>query len=167
MPPLLFLVSPRALFKWNQDAPSQRKAAVPCDLHHTHDIHHLPTQGHAHIVMASQRDRGKAYMEEADKVPLLACKASFLVPRPDQTINPFYDARTQALKRFALFSSSQKYEDASEAYTKAGNCFKVAKAWAEGGGAFTKASELHVKLGSTYDAANAAQEAGQMEEKSG
>ncbi|EWM30136.1 alpha-soluble nsf attachment protein [Nannochloropsis gaditana] len=81
--------------------------------------------------MASQRDRGKAHMEEADK----------------------------ALKRFALFSSSQKYEDASEAYTKAGNCFKVAKAWAEGGGAFTKASELHVKLGSTYDAANAAQEA--------
>jgi len=37
----------------------------------------------------------------------------------------------------------------------------VAKAWAEGGEAFTKASELHVKLGSTYDAANAAQEAGE------
>ena len=36
---------------------------------------------------------------------------------------------------------------------------QVAKAWAEAGDAFTKAVELHVKLGSTYDAANAAQEA--------
>ncbi|GAB5030318.1 soluble nsf attachment protein alpha isoform [Nannochloropsis oceanica] len=82
-------------------------------------------------MMGDQRGRGKAYMEEADK----------------------------ALKRFALFNANQKFEDASEAYTKAGNCFKVAKAWAEGGEAFTRASELHVKLGSTYDAANAAQEA--------
>lgn len=31
----------------------------------------------------------------------------------------------QALKRFALFSQSQKFEDAVEAYTKAGNCFKA------------------------------------------
>lgn len=31
----------------------------------------------------------------------------------------------QALKRFALFNQNQKYEDAVEAYGKAGNCFKV------------------------------------------
>ncbi len=31
----------------------------------------------------------------------------------------------QALKRFALFSQNQKFEDAVEAYTKAGNCFKA------------------------------------------
>ncbi len=35
----------------------------------------------------------------------------------------------------------------------------MAKAWPEAGDAFSKAVELHVKLGSTYDAANAAQEA--------
>lgn len=35
----------------------------------------------------------------------------------------------------------------------------MAKAWPEAGEAFSKAVELHVKLGSTYDAANAAQEA--------
>ena len=33
--------------------------------------------------------------------------------------------KLQALKRFALFNQNQKYEDAVEAYGKAGNCFKV------------------------------------------
>lgn len=36
---------------------------------------------------------------------------------------------------------------------------QVAKAWPEAAEAFSKAVDLHVKLGSTYDAANAAQEA--------
>lgn len=31
----------------------------------------------------------------------------------------------QALKKFSFFNKSQNYEDAQEAYTKAGNCFKV------------------------------------------
>lgn len=35
----------------------------------------------------------------------------------------------------------------------------MAKAWPEAAEAFSKAVDLHVKLGSTYDAANAAQEA--------
>jgi hypothetical protein len=63
----------------------------------------------------SQKGRGEAYVEEADK----------------------------ALKKFTFFSSSQKYEDAAELYTKAGNCFKVSSSWQEGGEAYMKAADLY------------------------
>jgi len=32
---------------------------------------------------------------------------------------------SQALKRFSLFDKTQKFEDAVDNYTKAGNCFKA------------------------------------------
>lgn len=33
----------------------------------------------------------------------------------------------QALKRFSFFDKTQKFEDAVDNYTKAGNCFKVSE----------------------------------------
>lgn len=58
-----------------------------------------------------------------------------------------------ALKRFSLFSSSTKYEDAVDCYLKAANNFKMAKKWQEAGDAYNKCAECHIKLKSTHEAA--------------
>ena len=49
----------------------------------------------------------------------------------------------KALKRTTIFGfgKSQKYEDAAEAFTKAGNAFKLANLWESAGDAFIKAAE--------------------------
>jgi len=63
----------------------------------------------------------------------------------------------QAEKRlksgFSFFGGTQKFEDASELFTKAGNSFKIGKKWDKAGEAFVKAAECHLKLQSKHEAA--------------
>lgn len=54
---------------------------------------------------------------------------------------------------FSFFGGTQKWEDATELYTKAGNSFKITKKWDRAGEAFTKAAECHLKLQSKHEAA--------------
>lgn len=96
--------------------------------------------------MASdQKARGQAYMQEADKVKrtqgivqdsdsqeegrmyvcLFVMRMHPPIPLPNTVLRTSILYIMQALKRFSLFNASQKYEDAVEAYGKAGNCFKV------------------------------------------
>ncbi|KAJ3354701.1 hypothetical protein GGF32_002380 [Allomyces javanicus] len=53
----------------------------------------------------------------------------------------------------SLFSSSNRYEDAEELYTKAANQFKLAKKWKEAGDAFSKAADMQIRLGERDEAA--------------
>lgn len=66
----------------------------------------------------------------------------------------------KTLKKFSLFGSSSKYEDAAELYTNAGNLFKMAKNWQEAGNAFQKTAECHLKLQVQHEAATAYVSAG-------
>ncbi|KAJ7961130.1 Alpha-soluble NSF attachment protein [Quillaja saponaria] len=52
-----------------------------------------------------------------------------------------------------LFGS--KYEDAAELYEKSANSFKLAKSWDRAGSVFIKLSNIHLKLDSKHEAANA------------
>jgi len=58
------------------------------------------------------------------------------------------------LKSFSLFSSSGKWEDASDMYTKAANLYKIDKKWDKAGEAYSKSSECHLKLQSKHEAAS-------------
>ncbi|RAL43649.1 hypothetical protein DM860_017505 [Cuscuta australis] len=62
------------------------------------------------------------------------------------------------LSGWSLFSN--KNEDAADLFDKAANSFKLAKSWAEAGGAYAKLAECHLKLDSKHEAANAYAEAG-------
>ncbi|ORZ13403.1 soluble NSF attachment protein [Lobosporangium transversale] len=53
-----------------------------------------------------------------------------------------------------FFSSTSKYEEAAELYTKAGNIYKMAKRWKESGDTFCKAAEMQLKMGEKDEAAN-------------
>jgi alpha-soluble NSF attachment protein len=68
----------------------------------------------------------------------------------------------KALARTTIFGfgKNQKHEDAAEAYTKAGNAFKLASLWESAGKAYVKAAEQHHVLNSSSDAANQYVEAG-------
>lgn len=68
----------------------------------------------------------------------------------------------KALGRSTLFGfgKSQKYEDAADAFTKAGNQYKLANRWESAGQCFMKASDCHKKLDSENDAVNSISEAG-------
>lgn len=55
----------------------------------------------------------------------------------------FVQTAEAALKRWSLFGGSQKYEDAAEAYQKAGNCFKTAKRWQDAGDNYKQAAANH------------------------
>lgn len=52
-----------------------------------------------------------------------------------------------------LWLKLDKYENAIPLFEKAGNSYKVAKAWTEAGEAFTQASECYQKTEQFYDAA--------------
>jgi alpha-soluble NSF attachment protein len=60
----------------------------------------------------------------------------------------------KALKRFSLFSSTSKFEDAVELYQKAANQYKVAKKWQEAGDAFAQCAGLEIKLKSNHEASS-------------
>lgn len=53
----------------------------------------------------------------------------------------------------SLFGGSSKVEEAVDCYLRAGNLFKMAKKWSQGGQAFCSAAQLHLKAGVRHDAA--------------
>ncbi|KAI1304870.1 hypothetical protein EDD11_005043 [Mortierella claussenii] len=53
-----------------------------------------------------------------------------------------------------FFSSTSKYEEASELYTKAANIYKMAKRWKESGDTFCKAADMQLKMSEKDEAAN-------------
>ncbi|KAF9906655.1 hypothetical protein EC991_000380 [Linnemannia zychae] len=52
------------------------------------------------------------------------------------------------------FFGGNKYEEAAELYTKAGNIFKMAKRWKESGDTFCKAADMQLKMNEKDEAAN-------------
>jgi len=64
------------------------------------------------------------------------------------------------------FGKQQKFEDASAAYTKAGNAYKMSKQWSEAGAAFMKCAECQLGLESNTDICNSYVEAGSCFAKS-
>lgn len=57
------------------------------------------------------------------------------------------------LLKFSFFNKTAKYEEASELFKKAANQYKVAQAWQEAGGAFSRAAECFLPLNQQHDAA--------------
>ena len=57
----------------------------------------------------------------------------------------FMQDATKALNRFSIFSSGTKFEDAADAYEKAGNQYKIAKQWQEAGTAYSKCADMKVR----------------------
>lgn len=74
----------------------------------------------------------------------------------------------KALKRTTLFGfgKSQKYQDAAEAFTKAGIKFKLATLWDSAGAAYTQAAECLLTEGEVYDGTSKLVEAGNCFKKS-
>jgi len=68
----------------------------------------------------------------------------------------------KALKRTIIFGfgKNQKFEDAAESFTKAGNAFKISKQWQEAGSAYLRAAECQLQTESPSDACNSYVEAG-------
>lgn len=68
----------------------------------------------------------------------------------------------KALSRTTIFGfgKQQKYEDASAAFIKAGNAYKLSKDWHSAGDMFIKAAECQKQLDSNGDACNSYVEAG-------
>ena len=68
----------------------------------------------------------------------------------------------KALKRTTIFGfgKTQKYEDAAEAFSKAGNAYKLSNQWESAGNMFMKASECHAQADSASDSLNDLVEAG-------
>ncbi|KAK9804908.1 hypothetical protein WJX72_011368 [[Myrmecia] bisecta] len=67
------------------------------------------------------------------------------------------------LSGFGFFGN--KYEDAAELLERAGNQFKLAKAWMEGGQTFEKLAQVHLKLESKHEAASTYVEAAKCYQK--
>jgi hypothetical protein len=51
--------------------------------------------------------------------------------------------------------AQQKYEDAAEQFSKAANCYKVARQMKEAGDLYVRTAGLHEKLKSAHEAASA------------
>jgi len=66
------------------------------------------------------------------------------------------------MKRTTIFGfgKSQKYEEGAEAFTKAGNAFKITKEWQKAGNAFIRAAECYAQTESPNDVCNSYVEAG-------
>ena len=73
----------------------------------------------------------------------------------------FLSQAEKTLKKFSLFGSGTKYEDAAELYTKAGNCFKVSGDFGSAGDAYCLAAGLYeTKLSSGHEASSSLLDAG-------
>lgn len=59
----------------------------------------------------------------------------------------------KTLKKFSLFSSGTKFEDASDLFEKSGNQFKIAKKWAQAGMAYAKCADMQLKMKDSASAA--------------
>ncbi|KAG0006893.1 hypothetical protein BGZ65_002200 [Modicella reniformis] len=55
---------------------------------------------------------------------------------------------------FSSFSSTSKFEEAAELYTKAANIYKMAKRWKESGDTFCKAADMQLKMNDKDEAAS-------------
>jgi len=75
------------------------------------------------------------------------------------------EAGEKALKKWSLFSSSSKYENAIESFTKAANSYKIAKEWELAANTWERIANLHIKLASTHEAATSFNEAAQCLKK--
>lgn len=64
------------------------------------------------------------------------------------------------LKSYGFFSN--KYEDAAEWYEKAGNSYKLGKAWEAAAECFAKLAECHLKCDSQHEAASSFVEAAKV-----
>ncbi|KAF9163114.1 hypothetical protein BGX21_009253 [Mortierella sp. AD011] len=53
-----------------------------------------------------------------------------------------------------FFSSTSKFEEASDLYNQAGNIYKMAKRWKESGDTFCKAADMQLKMNEKDEAAN-------------
>ena len=78
-----------------------------------------------------------------------------------------YAEGEKALKRTTLFGfgKGQKYEDAAEAFVKAGNAYKLVSLWESAGNAFMKASECLTHQNEVSDSASKLVEAGNCYKK--
>ncbi|XP_022774310.1 alpha-soluble NSF attachment protein 2-like [Durio zibethinus] len=65
----------------------------------------------------------------------------------------FENKAERKLSSWGLFGS--KYEDASDLFDKAANCFKLAKSWDKAGSTYVKLANCHLKLESKHEAAQA------------
>ncbi|KAF0742977.1 hypothetical protein Ae201684P_000118 [Aphanomyces euteiches] len=77
----------------------------------------------------------------------------------------FMRAGEKALNKFSLFSSSSKYEDASDNFEKAANQYKIAKKWQESGEAFAKCADCQMRLKESSRAAQFYQQAAEAVSK--
>ncbi|EQC36369.1 hypothetical protein SDRG_06473 [Saprolegnia diclina VS20] len=77
----------------------------------------------------------------------------------------FIKAGEKALNRFSIFSSSSKYEDASECFEKAANQFKIAKKWQESGECFARCADCQMRLKESSRAAQFYQQAAEATSK--
>ncbi|KAG0622752.1 hypothetical protein M758_3G120900 [Ceratodon purpureus] len=59
------------------------------------------------------------------------------------------------LSGWGLFGSTHKFEDAAELFEKAGNAYKLAKAWDEAANVYIKLANCQLKLDSKHEAAAA------------
>jgi alpha-soluble NSF attachment protein len=64
-----------------------------------------------------------------------------------------YIAEAQKFLKNTWIFGGPKNEDAAESYSKAANCYKMAKKWQEAGDAFIEASNLQTKIGNKHEAA--------------
>ncbi|XAR65998.1 hypothetical protein NMG60_11012033 [Bertholletia excelsa] len=71
------------------------------------------------------------------------------IPRGEE----FVKKAEKKLTGWGLFGS--KYEDAADLYDKAGNAFKLGKAWDQAGATYVKLANCHLKLDSKHEAAGA------------
>ncbi|CAN4097633.1 unnamed protein product [Withania somnifera] len=76
----------------------------------------------------------------------------------------FVNKAEKKLGGWGLFGS--KYEDATDLFDKAGNCFKLAKSWDKAGAVYVKLANCHLKLDSKHEAANAYADAAHCYKKS-
>lgn len=80
----------------------------------------------------------------------------------------YYAQAQKALKKTSFFSfgsGSQKFEDASDLFEKAGNQYKVARKWQEAADAYAKCAECQMKLKESSRAAQFYQNAGEAMSK--
>lgn len=81
----------------------------------------------------------------------------------------YYAQAQKTLKKTSFFSfgsNSQKYEDASDLFEKAGNQYKIARKWQEAAEAYVKCAECQMKLKESSRAAHFYQSAAEAMSKS-
>eukprot|EP01006_Ploeotia_vitrea_P018709 TRINITY_DN5039_c0_g1_i1.p1 TRINITY_DN5039_c0_g1~~TRINITY_DN5039_c0_g1_i1.p1 ORF type:complete len:292 (-),score=51.90 TRINITY_DN5039_c0_g1_i1:58-933(-) len=84
---------------------------------------------------------------------------------PEQIAWESFKKGEKATKKWGIFGN--KWEEAEEYYTSAGNKFKIAKNWKQAGESFMRAASCHVKMDSKHQAATSHISAAQCYSKGG